>query len=69
LKEKFKEIDERISSYFASQNNPFLFSIFSIVAYLGSGWVCLTVYLFLLTIFTVPVRDSVFGCSLRNLQA
>ena len=47
---KFFEIDRRISIYYASDNNQFLQSGFSVISNMGSGLVFISILLFLLII-------------------
>ena len=49
--EKYLEIDSRISAYFASDNNAFLQSGFSVISHLGSGLVFFSILIILWLFF------------------
>jgi len=49
--EKYLEIDRRISTYYASDNNQFLQSGFSVISHMGSGLVFISVLILLWTLF------------------
>jgi len=48
---KYLEIDRRISIYYASDNNQFLQSGFSVISHMGSGLVFISILLFLWIFF------------------